>query len=88
MKINTRNKIKSKFIDFYGVIICLYVDDILIFGKNMEGIFETKKYPTSRFKMKDRKEVDTILGIKVKKHNGVMLCVNLIMLKNFLNFNT
>jgi hypothetical protein len=54
----------------------------------MEGIFETKKYPTSRFKMKDRKEVDTILGIKVKKHNGVMLCVNLIMLKNFLNFNT
>ena len=75
MKINTRNKIKSKFTDFYGVIICFYVDDILIFGKNMKGIFETKKYLTSRFKMKDRKEIDTILGIKVKKYNrGYVLC--------------
>ena len=36
----------------------------------MEGISETKKYLTSRFKMKDLKEVDTILCIKVKKHSG------------------
>jgi hypothetical protein len=36
----------------------------------MEVISETKKYLTSRFKMKDLKEVNTILGIKVKKHNG------------------
>jgi hypothetical protein len=43
---------------------------MLIFGTNMEGISETKKYLTSRFKMKDLKEVDTILGIKVKKHSG------------------
>ena len=43
---------------------------MLLFGTNMEGIFETKKYLTSRFKMKDLKEVDTILGIKVKKHSG------------------
>ena len=36
----------------------------------MEVISETKKYLTSRFKMKDLKEVDTILVIKVKKHSG------------------
>ncbi|KAK3032587.1 hypothetical protein RJ639_037351 [Escallonia herrerae] len=49
----------------YGVIICLYVDDLLIFGTNLEGIFETKEYLNSRFKMKDLNEVDTVLGIKV-----------------------
>ncbi|KAK2998378.1 hypothetical protein RJ639_022884 [Escallonia herrerae] len=48
----------------YGVIICLYVDDLLIFGTNLEGIFETKEYLNSRFKMKDLNEVDTVLGIK------------------------
>ena len=42
---------------------------MLIFGTNMEEISKTKKYLTSRFKMKNIKEVDTILGIKVKKHN-------------------
>jgi hypothetical protein len=56
---NADKCIYSKFTDCYGVIICLYVDDMLIFGTNMEGISETKKYLTSRFKMKDLKEVDT-----------------------------
>ncbi|KAK3024059.1 hypothetical protein RJ639_043420 [Escallonia herrerae] len=51
----------------YGVIICLYVDDLLIFGTNLEGIFETKEYLNSRFKMKDLNEVDTVLGIKELK---------------------
>jgi len=36
----------------------------------MEVISKTKKYLTSKFKMKDLKEVDTILGIKVKKFSG------------------
>ncbi|CAL1362657.1 unnamed protein product [Linum trigynum] len=36
----------------------------------MKGINETKEYLTSRFQMKDLGEVDTILGIKVKKHSG------------------
>ena len=43
----------------YGVIICLYVDDMLIVSTNMQGINETKKYLTSQFKMKDLGEVDT-----------------------------
>ena len=67
---NADKCIYSKFTNNFGVIICLYVDDLLIFGTNMKGILDTKKYLTSQFKMKDLGEVDTILGIKVKKHSG------------------
>jgi hypothetical protein len=64
----------SKFTKDFGVIICLYVDDMLIFSTNIIGIVETKRYLTSIFKMKDFGEVDTILSIKVKKHsNGYAL---------------
>ena len=42
------------------MIICLYVDDLLISGTNLAGIQETKKYLASQFKMKDMDEVDTI----------------------------
>ncbi|XP_075088615.1 uncharacterized protein LOC142170623 [Nicotiana tabacum] len=66
---NADKCIYSKFTKEYGVIICLYVDDMLIFGTNLQGITETKKYLTSVFKMKDLNEVDTILGIKVKRYN-------------------
>ncbi|GJT64928.1 zinc finger, CCHC-type containing protein [Tanacetum coccineum] len=62
--------IYSKFTKDYGVILCLYVDDILIVGTNIEGINETKKFLSSCFQMKDMNEVDTILGIKVKRHSG------------------
>jgi len=57
-----------KFTKDFGVIICLYVDDMLIFSTNMIGIVETKRYLTSIFKIKDFYKVDIILGIKVKKH--------------------
>ena len=43
---------------------------MLIVGTNMQGINETKKYLTSQFKMKNLGEIDTILCIEVKKHNG------------------
>jgi hypothetical protein len=60
---------------------------LLIFGTNMEGISETKKYLTSKFKMKDLKEVDTILGIKVKKFSeGYALCQSHYIEKIFLKF--
>ena len=35
--------IHYKFTKEYGVIVCLYVDDMLIFGTNMKGVYETKK---------------------------------------------
>ena len=70
-KHNSADKcIYSKFTDKYGVLVCLYVDDMLIFGTNMIGINETKEYLSSMFKMKDLGEADTILGIKVRKHSG------------------
>nr|GEU67999.1 zinc finger, CCHC-type [Tanacetum cinerariifolium] len=61
--------IYSKFTKDYGVIICLYVDVILIVETNMKGINETKKFLSSCFQMKDMNEVDTIFGIKVKRHS-------------------
>ena len=65
----------SKFTKEYGVIVCLYMDDMLIFGTNMKGACETKKYLSSMFQMKDLNEVDTILGIKIKRHSeGFTLC--------------
>ena len=65
----------SKFIKEYRVIICLYVDDMLIFGTNMKGVCEAKMYLSFVFKMKDLNEMDTILGIKIKKYSeGFSLC--------------
>ncbi|KAJ9558422.1 hypothetical protein OSB04_013036 [Centaurea solstitialis] len=40
---------------------------MLIIGTSLVGILETKNYLSSNFKMKDLGEVDTILGIKVKR---------------------
>ena len=59
----------SKFTREYGVNVCLHVDDMLIFGMNMKGVCETKKYLSSMFQMKDLNKVDTILGIKIKRHS-------------------
>ena len=53
----------SKFTKDFGVIIYLYIDDMLIFSTNMIEIVETKRYLTSICKMKDLGEVDTILVI-------------------------
>ncbi|KAH9659333.1 hypothetical protein KPL70_023823 [Citrus sinensis] len=58
---NADKCIYFKFMNDFGVIICLYVDDLLIFGINMQGVNDTKKYLTSQFKMKVLGEVDTIL---------------------------
>ncbi|GJS58887.1 retrovirus-related pol polyprotein from transposon TNT 1-94 [Tanacetum coccineum] len=72
--------IYSKFIKDYGVILCLYVDDILIVGTNMKCINETKKFLSTCFQIKDMNEVDTILGIKVKRHSGGYALNNVITL--------
>lgn len=81
-KHNSADKcIYSKFTSEYGVVICLYVDDMLIIDTNMVGVNESKKYLSSKFKMKDMNEVDTILGIKVNKTDGGLHFVNPTMLK-------
>jgi hypothetical protein len=48
-----------------AVMLCLYVDDILIFGSNLNVIEEVKKLLLSNFDMKDLGEVDVILNIKL-----------------------
>jgi len=51
--ININNScIYFKFINNFGVIICLYVDDdIIIISTNMNDINDTKKYLTLKLKM-------------------------------------
>ncbi|GJV62248.1 zinc finger, CCHC-type containing protein [Tanacetum coccineum] len=44
-----------------GVIICLYVDDMLIFGTEQNQVDKTKKFLSLRFSMKDMGEADVIL---------------------------
>ena len=57
-----------------GVILCLYVDDILIFGTNIDAINEVKSFLSKSFDMKDLGKVDVILNIKlIKGENGIIL---------------
>ena len=58
-----------------GVILCLYVDDILIFLTSLIVIKEVKDFLSQIFEMKDLVEVDVILNIKLVKENngGVIL---------------
>ncbi|GJR19903.1 zinc finger, CCHC-type containing protein [Tanacetum coccineum] len=53
-----------------GVIICLYVDDMLIFGTNQIQLDLTKEFLSSRFSMKDMGEADVILGIRIKHESN------------------
>nr|GEW02643.1 retrotransposon protein, putative, Ty1-copia subclass [Tanacetum cinerariifolium] len=56
------------------VILCLYVDDILIIGSNDKIINSTKDMLKSKFDMKDMGLADVILGIKIiRSHNGLVL---------------
>lgn len=55
-------------------IICLYVDDLLIFGSNLTVVNETKNTLSSNFEMKDLGEANVILGIKITRTaNGISL---------------
>ena len=41
-----------------GVILCLYVDDILIFGSSLKVIEEVKEFLSKNFEMKDLGEAE------------------------------
>nr|GEX39806.1 Pol polyprotein [Tanacetum cinerariifolium] len=56
------------------VILCLYVDDMLIVGSNDKMIKSTKDMQKSKFSMKDMGLADVILGIKIlRTQNGLVL---------------
>jgi hypothetical protein len=57
-----------------SVILCLYVDDILIFGTNIDAINEVKSFLSKSFDMKDLGETNVILNIKlIKDESGITL---------------
>ena len=47
------------------VFLILYVDDILLIGKDMSTLKETKAYLSKSFQMKDLWDVTYILGIRI-----------------------
>ena len=47
------------------VILCLYVDDMLIIGSNDKMVKSTKAMLSTRFDMKDMGLADVILGVKI-----------------------
>jgi len=64
----------KQFDDSGCVILCLYVNDILIFGSNMHFINDVKTFLSKIFDMKDLDPVDVILGVKlIKKNDGMIL---------------
>ncbi|GJV79050.1 zinc finger, CCHC-type containing protein [Tanacetum coccineum] len=73
--LNQANKyVYSKFDEAgKGVIICLYIDDMLIFGTDQVQVDLTKEFLSSRFCMKDMGEADVILGIRIKHESNVIV---------------
>ena len=63
----------KQFDDNECVILCLYVNDILIFGSNMQFINDVKSFLSKNFDMKDLGPIDVILGIKLIKKNDDMV---------------
>lgn len=49
-----------------GVIIALYVDDLLVFSKEMEAITDVKTELKKVYNMKDLGESDVCLGIQIR----------------------
>ena len=48
-------------------MVCLYVDDMIIFGSNNDIIRATKKMLTKHFDMKDMGIANIILGVEISK---------------------
>ena len=65
--------IYSNFINNECVIICLYVDDLLIFGTSFDVVYDTKCFLASNFDMKDLGEANIILGIKILRDNDCII---------------
>ena len=68
LKINECDKcVYVKDVEHGYVIVCLYVDDILIVGSDDKRITSTKNLLNSRFDVKDLGLADVILGKKTKR---------------------
>nr|CAN63713.1 hypothetical protein VITISV_008235 [Vitis vinifera] len=65
-----RKDLKGAVVNAIDEEIIATLSDVCILSDEMKGIIETKRFLSSTFKMKDLGEVDTILGIKVKRNSG------------------
>ena len=83
-KTNESDKcIYYKNFDDAHVIICLYVDDLLIFSPNMDIINAAKMLLKNNFDMNDLGEVNVILSMKISRtSNGICRSISLYR-KNF-----
>ena len=67
-KINECDKcVHIKNVMNHEVIVCLYVDDMLIMSKEIDDINATKRMLSSKFDMKDLGVADLILGVRIIK---------------------
>lgn len=57
----------SKMIGSNNVIICLYVDNTLIFGTTVQVVNHVKTYLPTQFEMKDLGETGVILGVEIER---------------------
>ena len=55
-----------------GVILCLYVNDILIFGTNLDVVNEVKSFLSQSFDIKDLGKANVILNIKLIKGKNMI----------------
>ena len=65
--------IYSKFNNNEGVIICLYVDDLFIFGTSHTVVHDNKIFLAFKFDMKDLGEANVILSIKILRDNDCII---------------
>ena len=74
-RINESDKcVYYKFIDNICTIICLYVDDLLIFGSHIDAVNKVINLFRQNFDMKDLGEADLILETKITRTNdGIAL---------------
>ena len=67
------------------VIVCLYVDDMLILGINNYIITTTKKMLSSKFNIKDLGVANVILGIKISRTSGGLILFQSHYIEKLLN---
>lgn len=68
----------------YKVVITLYVDNLLLFGSNIQRVEETKKFLNQTFDIKDLGLVDVILGVKVLKSDETYILTQSNYIENIL----
>ena len=57
-----------------NVIICLYVDDMLVFGICINRVLRIKTFLTSKFDLRDLGEASVILGVRIiRKGDSILL---------------